>query len=199
MSTPESSAQVQAIQPKLRLSAANFPRTAGFTCARRGEPETRWEQDVSEWLRAPLGSGGALDAITEGQAEVWLYEDADSRLVGFGSLGIALLPPITPGDVPMMVYAIPYFGIHTDFRGKPDGPREQRYAWRIFQGLIDEAERRGEYPLLTLYVDPENPAYRGFYPPFGFQEVERITIGEREWVRMARRLNSPRTESTTKE
>ncbi len=187
MSTPAPDAEssdFRVIRPTLLLSATNFQRTADFICARRGEPETRWEQDVSAWLKAPLGTDGALDAIMDGQVEVWLYEDADHRLVGFASLGIALLSPMNLNGEPVTTYSVPYFGIHTDFRGKPDGPREQRYAWRIFQGLIDEAERRGEHPLLTLFVDPENPAYQGFYPLFGFVEVDRVTIGDRQWVRM---------------
>ena len=161
--------------------------------ARAGHAEERWEQDVSEWIKAPYGGQGALDAVRDKIAEVWLYEDDQGNLIGFTSLGSASVDTTTEKALPSSVYTVPYFGIHTKFRGKPDGPREQRYAWRIFQGLIEEAERRGKYTTLTLYVAPDNPACQGFYPLFGFVEVDCITIGDRQWVQMARPLNRPPT------
>jgi ribosomal protein S18 acetylase RimI-like enzyme len=186
------------IPPGILFDASQFERIRDFSCARAGHAEERWEQDVSEWIKAPHGEHGALDAVRDKIADVWLYEDEEGNLIGFTSLGIGVVDTTTAATLPATVYTVPYFGIHTNFRGKPDGPREQRYAWRIFQGLIDEAERRGKYTTLTLYVDPANPAYQGFYPLFGFEEVDRVAIGEREWVRMARQLNPQSAESTSK-
>lgn len=192
----ESSGDVTPLRPIFPLSDDNFHLVADFTCARPSHAAP-WEQDVSAWIKAPRGARGALDAVQNGDAEVWLFEDRNGRLIGFVALGIEFQTASVEGT-PETVYNIPYFGIHSEFRGKPDGPREQRYSWRIFQGVIDEAERRGEHALLTLYVDPNNPAYQGFYPLFGFVEIDRVTLGEREWVRMARRLNPPQPESTPK-
>jgi ribosomal protein S18 acetylase RimI-like enzyme len=186
------------IPPGILFDASQFERVRDFSCARPGQAEERWEQDVSWWIKAPLGEGGALDAVRDKTAEVWLYLDDQENLIGFISLGVAPVDTTTASTLPSSVYTVPYFGIHTKFRGQPDGPREQRHAWRIFQGLIDEAERRGNNTTLTLYVDPANPAYQGFYPLFGFVEVDRVTIGDREWVRMARRLNVQSKEATTK-
>ncbi len=91
--------------------------------------------------------------MESGSAEVWLYEDETGHLIGFISLNIELLEGTGQVEWSGPVYCVTCFGIHTDFRGKPAGPREHRYAWRIFQGLIDETERRGKYPVMMLYVD----------------------------------------------
>ena len=185
------------IPPQIVFSAGSYERVRDFSCSRPGQPEERWEEDVSWWIKAPQDEQGALDAVREAAAEVWLYEDSEGSLIGFASLAIAFAQIGADGEAPPGAYTVPYFGIHSNYRGRPEGPREQRYAYRIFQGLINEAERRGQFPLLTLYVDPANPAYRGFYPLFGFKEIDRITIGDREWVRMARPLNSPDKEAAS--
>ena len=46
------------------FSEEHMPLVADFTCAKPGERETRYEQDVSEWLKDRRA--GALEAVRLG-------------------------------------------------------------------------------------------------------------------------------------
>jgi hypothetical protein len=50
------------------LTEHNFHLVSGFTCARPGQPEDRYEEDVSRWLTDP-GRGGARERILGGLVE----------------------------------------------------------------------------------------------------------------------------------
>ena len=180
-------AYAQPIPPQTPLTQANFSLVSGFTCGQPGAQETRWERDVSQWITAT--AGGAITAIQEDPpTEVWLYLDTDGRLIGYSSLSHMPFPDPETGELIGTFYVLPYFGVHSNFRGQRGVPRELRYGRRILGGLIEEVERRGEYPQFLLYVDPANPARQGFYPDFGFVEWDQWidTADHRTWVRMTR-------------
>lgn len=144
-----------------------LPRVAGMECG-----DAVWEREVAAWIKAPVGAGGAADAVAQ-QVVVWLYETHDGRLIGFGSLAHALhLPPI-PGVESPSASVIPFFGIDKQFHGQPAGPREQRYAYRVFADLIAIARQaRLVRPLLVLEVDVANTRAERFYrETFGFRDI----------------------------
>ena len=68
---------------------------------------------------------------------------------------------------------IPFFGVDKQFHGQPPGPREQRYAYRMFADLIAVArEAQHLRPLLTLEVDVANTRAERFYrESFGFKDI----------------------------
>lgn len=60
---------------------------AEFTCARRDHNETRFERDVSDWLKDT--QGGALQAVRLGLSEVRLFFcQHTGALMGFGAIGM---------------------------------------------------------------------------------------------------------------
>lgn len=149
------------------FTADALPAVTGFDCG-----DAVWERQVSDWIRAGVGSGGAADAIAFG-VRVWLYRDPSGELVGFGSLAEAPHLPPTTGAPPPAASVIPFFGIDRRFHGQPPGPREQRFAYRIFRDLLDEATKlRDTRPLLILEVDTENTRAERFYrDSFGFTDI----------------------------
>jgi hypothetical protein len=142
-------------------------RVAAMDCG-----DAVWEKEVAEWIKSPPGAGGAVDAIGQ-EVSVWLYENADGQLIGFGSLAPALhLPPI-PGVESPSANVIPFFGIDKRFHGQPLGPREQRYAYRVFTDIIESARQAQHLrPLLVLEVDVLNVRAERFYrESFGFKDI----------------------------
>ncbi len=177
------------IPPVLRLTEQNFDLTRDFTCHKSGAAEERWEADLREWI-TDRGPRGALAAIRTGD-EVFLYFDEQNRLVGFGSLGVQDFIDESTGSLIGKVHLIPYAAVHTDFRGQK-GPPEGRWGRRILGGLVEEVERRGQFPWLLLYVDPDNPARTRVYPLFGFVERKNIwtdPLDGRQWVLMLRGIS----------
>jgi ribosomal protein S18 acetylase RimI-like enzyme len=144
-------------------------RVTGFECG-----DSVWESEVAAWLKSPAGGGGAVDAVGFG-VSVWLYETTDGRIVGFGSLAHALHLPAIPGVDSPSASVIPFFGIDKRFQGQPHGPREQRYAHRVFADLISEARLvRPVRPLLVLEVDVANTRAERFYrESFGFADISQ--------------------------
>ncbi len=47
-----------------------------------------WETEITDWLKAPPGAGGAADDVTVAENPVWLYATDGGDLVGVGSLGV---------------------------------------------------------------------------------------------------------------
>jgi ribosomal protein S18 acetylase RimI-like enzyme len=146
-----------------------LPRVAGMECG-----DAVWEKEVAEWIKAPIGTGGAADAVGQ-QVMVWLYETADGQLIGFGSLAAALHLPPVPGVESPSATVIPFFGVDKQFHGQPLGPREKRYAYRLFADLIAVARQAQHLrPLLVLEVDVVNTRAERFYrESFGFADISQ--------------------------
>ena len=172
------------------LSDETFPLIVGFTCNKAGHPETQFKLDVTEWLTASH-KGGALEAVRLGLAEVRLFLAADRRVIGYGAIG-----PVdwTFGETIVPLWLLHYFGVHTDFRSAKFADYRLSYGRRLLGGIIEEVVRRGDRKFIALYVDPQNPARgnpetnTGFYPEFGFREIDAEVERGRTWVRMLRPL-----------
>jgi hypothetical protein len=169
------------------LDEHNFHLVTGFTCARRGQAETRWERDVSWWL-LDTGRGGAREAIRLGKSEVRLFFSDDQRLIGYGAIGLEDWP--VEGGGALTLGVLQYAGVHTDFRSPPGHPLPPRYGLRIIEGMIQEIKARWHPALLGLYVDPENPAKKDYlaanFKPIDTGEVWTDPDDGRQWCRMMR-------------
>ncbi len=174
------------IAPTTRLTEESFCAVTGFTCAKPGHPEEPYEKYLSDWI-TDTGPRGALAAVRNGDAEVFLYFDENDRLIGFGSINAEDVKDEESGKILYRTYTLPSLAVHTNFRGQK-GPPEARFGHRIMLGLLREINRRCEFTTLLLYVDPANPA-RQWYPTFGFEEIDAWPDpeeGGRTWIRMRR-------------
>lgn len=154
--------------PAVDFSAALLPRVAGFDCG-----QLDYEKEVADWLKAPRGSGGAADAVELGEAKVWLYETTIGELVGYGSLGVTHWRHPNPKKSPKIaMHIIPFFGVRTEFRGRPPGERKTHYSSLIFNDLLARAlDWPDKHRWLVLCVDAANVRAINFYrDEFNFAE-----------------------------
>lgn len=141
-----------------------------FACG--AEPH---ECELADWIKRD-----ALAAMKRG-TRVWLFFTPERVLVRYGSLGKTQWnwPSATSGKA--VIEIIPAVAIATDFWGKPNGPREERYSSRILEHLLAEAaERVNVSPLLGLFVHPANLRavklyQRAGFSPFHHTFTDKIT------------------------
>lgn len=75
--------------------------------------------EVAEWIKLSLGGGGALDAIEDAGAHVWLYGPNIGDSHGYGSLATKPELFTVKGKLHRMpVQVIPYLGIRAAFKGQ---------------------------------------------------------------------------------
>src|SRR5262249_8164208 len=135
---------------RIPFTEESLPKVQGFDCG--DEP---WEREVSDWIKAPLGEGGALDELQQG-SHVWLYVNEADVLDWFGSLCITMQRCPRSKDPQIVVRSIPMLGVDRKFWGQPLGPVEDRYSIRILADLIAEARKhQDERPILILFVHIE--------------------------------------------
>jgi ribosomal protein S18 acetylase RimI-like enzyme len=165
-----------------------LPKVQAFDCGQ--EP---WELEVSNWIKAPRGGGGAVDDLPRNQ--VWLYATDNGDLVGFGSFGETSQKWPRSKDPPILASIIPMLGIAKEYWGQPPGPRESRYSTRILEDLIVEAvAHQNERPILILFVNVNNQRAIQLYQRFGFVELHKpVTDKNTGFVnkRMVLDLTSP--------
>ena len=150
------------------FTAELLPKVQSFDCG-----DEVWEREVSDWIKHPLGTGGALDELQHG-TRVWLYYTAEDGIIGFGSLGEAVQRYPSPKDDKIPAGVITNLAIQTRFRGQPPGPRQERYSARILDHLIHEAmATRDQRSILVLYVHVENTRAEKFYRDAGFVELHK--------------------------
>lgn len=183
--TPETSPLV----PSRAFTRADLSLVSAFSCCANPPNEAIWEKDVNDWIKAGPGQFGAIDAVENGIAHVWLYVSDDGDLIGYGSIATESI--LLSDGSSKTICLIPYVGIATVFQGLPTVPKEARFARRILWGLIEKVRNDGEFDDLFLWVDPNNPAFSRFYPLFGFVEFDRSSdSGDgREWVLMHKSLS----------
>lgn len=157
---------------RIDFSAALLPRVQQFDCGSQ-----TWEKEVSDWIKGSLGSGGALDDMANLNTAVWLYEEKNGELVGFGSLGQHQLRYADPkkGKLTPM-HVIPFLGLARSFWGKPTGPPQDRYSREIMRDILDEA-RKHPSGLRAVYlcVHEKNVHAIDLYKEFNFAEHSGVT------------------------
>lgn len=154
-----------------------------------------YETEVSDWLKRPLGEDGALSAIqnAEKPTKVWLYRLEDETLVGFGALAKSSWRWKGKNDPYIPIMMIIWCGVGKEFQGRPEGPREGRYAFQILDDLLGEASvDQNAYPVLGLCVHRDNKKAIKLYKNFGFDvDLEPFKDKEngREYRKMAHILD----------
>ncbi len=140
------------------FSAELLELVRDFSCG-----EESYERELADWIRQE-----AQTALERG-GKVWLYATARKELVGFGSIALTRWHYPEPKSKRVSLAVIPAVAIQIPFRGKPDGPREERYSSQILDHLIAQAAQLPtDVPLLSLYVHPDNQGAINLYSRFGF-------------------------------
>ncbi len=156
--------------------------------------ESPYQVAVANWLKADKDAEeSAVKAIHDNDrpCRVWLYRLADGRLVGFGALGKSRWRWTGKKDPWVPISSVTWYAVHSDFQGKPIGPKEERYSYRILEDLIGEAQVDQEtHPVLALNVHKDNTRAIDLYMSIGFTEElsSRVIDGE-EHRRLAVVLN----------
>jgi ribosomal protein S18 acetylase RimI-like enzyme len=156
----------------VEFTGADQARLAGFSCG--GDT---WARHVAEWIQG----SDVLDSMNRG-TKVWLFETAESEIVGFGSLGPARWRWPPPDGSPTVVLLIPMLGLDTRFQGQPPDP-EWRFARQIMSHLVSEAKAMSRQaadeagaPIvwLVLLVRRDNRRAIRFYEKCGFELIPGV-------------------------
>jgi len=108
------------------LTLDDYDIVQDFDCGSRD-----YQREVSDWLKKPLGSGGALDAVSLPGGDVrvllyWLAHDLGfEHLVGFGSLGKSEWRWTGKKDPFIPVTVITWFAVQNRFKRQPPGDPEE--------------------------------------------------------------------------
>jgi ribosomal protein S18 acetylase RimI-like enzyme len=167
------------------LEEEHIPIIYRFTCAKPGEPETRFEQDVSEWLKDLRA--GAMMAVKLGLSEVRLFFCPDTNaLMGYGAIGMETWT--FPDGAAKKLWILQFAGVHTKFRFQAGVDSNARFGRRLLAGMLREVQMRGGCEHIGLFVDPGNPAKDKYRNDLGFETLDVEMDGDRQWVRMVRKL-----------
>ena len=126
----------------VEFKEADQARLAGFSCG-----DEAWSRHVAEWIRG----SDVLDSMKMG-TKVWLFENAEGVIVGFGSVGRTTWRWPPPDGSPTTVMLIPMLGLGTRFHGQPPDP-DWRFARQVMSHLINTATqhaRSHKTPHLSL-------------------------------------------------
>ena len=145
-----------------------LPKVEAFDCG-----SELWQLEVSEWIKGPRGSDGAINDIENGTS-VWLYANEAGEVVGFGSLGESVQRWPGPKDLKIPASAIPFMAVERKFWGQPPGSWETRYATQILLDIVAEAQlHRNARKILKLLVYEGNMAAIKLYKRVGFVEFHQ--------------------------
>lgn len=162
-----SSVSRTALAPPIPFTEQLLERVRDFHCG-----DEAYEVEVAQYIKSPRGTGSALDDMVNNGTQVFLYETLAGELVGYGSLGTTLWRWDNPKKGPWTpIYIIPFYGVQSSFKGQPPGPKEHRYARRIFEDLLARAVEHPERRrLLGLCVHPQNVRAIKVYRDYGFMD-----------------------------
>lgn len=169
----------------IMLTGEHLPIISKFTCGKPGESETRFEKDVSDWLKDL--QRGAYTAVKLGLSEVRLFFcPQTNELMGYGALGRETWT--FPDGAEKELWILQYAGVDTKFRFQAGVKSNERFGRRLLAGMLTEVQKRGGCENVGLFVDPENPAMDKYRDDMGFEPLDTEKDSDREWVRMVRKL-----------
>ncbi len=122
-----------------------------------------------------------LDSVKKG-TKVWLFENAEGEIVGFGSVGRTRWRWPLPDGSYAPILLIPMLGLGTCFQGRPPDP-DWRFARQIMSHLIHAAQEMSQEtaaqsgtPIdwLVLMVHQENRRAIKFYEKCGFELIPDV-------------------------
>lgn len=146
---------------KVAFSRELLPRVAAFKCG-----DQPWDIEVSDWIKAPEGKGGAIDDLGK-KCDVWLYLNEKDEVVGFSSLGSSNWRYPTANDPRKQISVIPWVAVEARFQGNG-------YFSQILAHLFFEAQSKTDrLPIIGLYVDPRNRDAIEKYERKGFEEFHQ--------------------------
>jgi ribosomal protein S18 acetylase RimI-like enzyme len=144
-------------------------RLIGFSCG-----DDVWSRHVAQWIQG----SDVLDSMQRG-SRVWLFENQNSDVIGFASLGTSRWRWPPPGGSPTTIALIPMLGIDVRFHGLPADPH-WKYSRQIMSHLVAEAQQlsRGSPEntslmpeWLVLMVHRDNARAIHYYENCGFEQI----------------------------
>ena len=156
----------------VEFTEADQARLVGFSCG-----EEKWSQHFSEWI---LGSD-VVESMKKG-TRVWLFETAQSEVVGFGAIGKTRWQWPPPKGARATLVIIPMLGLDARFHGQPPDP-----AWRSSRQMMSHLFAEGqrlvhEWPgnlterpqWMVLLVHQDNRRAIWFYEQCGFELIPNV-------------------------
>lgn len=115
-----------------------------------------WEAEIAVWLKAPAGTGGAVDELADG-SRIWLYITNSGDLVGVGALADSEASWPKNSSPRRAASCITWLVVDVRFREKGHGQA-------ILNHLLGEARARADqFPLVVLYVHTANTGAAAWY------------------------------------
>lgn len=89
---------------------------------------------------------------------------------------------VPPDTIPIKHSHIIWVGLDKRYRKLPEGPREERYAWRILDIIAARAatERPHLARAMSLFVHPQNEGAIRLYRAYGFTNVPEMTFPDKD-------------------
>jgi hypothetical protein len=120
---------MSAILTPIRFGKKDIGKMQEFRCG-----SLPHQSPLADWIKSH-----SLAAL-ESKTRIWIYENTDKKIVGYGSLGKTKVTFVDTG-MEVKVPCIPCLAIHEDYWGKPDDvlDKEERYSRQIVRHLQKEA------------------------------------------------------------
>jgi len=156
----------------VEFTEADQARLAGFSCG-----DESWSRCAAEWIQG----SDVLESMKKA-TKVWLFENAEAKIVGFGSVGPARWRWPLPDGEHCTLVLIPMLGVDKCFLGQPADP-EWRYSRQIISHLISTAmeisraavaKSASRINWLVLLVHQDNHRAIKFYENCGFERIPNV-------------------------
>lgn len=124
-----------------------------------------WETEVFAWIKGD----GAPKLNAQKDSEVIVYAEGD-ELIGFSGIGPYKVNWPEPDSDRVKHLHVIAVGLDQRYRRLPEGPREQRYSWRILESIAASVASKPKFPrIVTLFVHPLNARAIKLYCDYGFR------------------------------
>lgn len=119
-----------------------------------------WEKEITDWLHAPAGGGGASDDLANG-SDIGLYLNDAGELVGVGAFAPSRVGWPKPNSDLIPAWCITMLGVDRHHQRK-------KYGHVILGDLLRRILDTGTDPIAVLYVRVGSPAIN-FYTSHNFK------------------------------